>query len=312
MRVGVSLATSLDVADARVGARWIVERARAASEAGLDSLFVGDHHVEAARPYYQNSPTLGHLLATWSGPAAGALFLLPLWHPVLVAEQVATLAALTDGRFILQCSVGRGRRQFAGMGGDLGDRATAMETNLVAIRRLLAGEEVTVQVPGLERPVEGAQLALLPSEPVEVWMGGHATPVIDRAARLADGWLANPRCEAEEAARLLREYHDACNRHDRPPQATAIRRFVHVGSDAKDARRLADDAFRSGAAIGVEPTTAIVGGPDEVAAELRRFARLGYTDVLLRHFVARQEEVLASYGRLAAVREALIADGHPG
>ena len=44
--------------DARVGARWMVERASAAAAVGLDSLFVGDHH-NVPVPYYQNVPILG-------------------------------------------------------------------------------------------------------------------------------------------------------------------------------------------------------------------------------------------------------------
>src|SRR6266511_6012340 len=114
MRVGVSLRTSFFTDDARLGARWVVERARAAWDAGLDSLFVGDHHVTPV-PYYQNTPMLGRLLAEWGDRPFGALFLLPLWNPVLVAEQVGTLASLGRGRFILPLAVG-GRDQFAPMG----------------------------------------------------------------------------------------------------------------------------------------------------------------------------------------------------
>src|SRR5206468_3368563 len=81
----------------------------------LDSLFLGDHHATAV-PYYQNVPMLGRLLAEWGDRPAGCLFLLPLWNPVLVAEQVGTLAALARGRFILQCGLGDDESQFAAMG----------------------------------------------------------------------------------------------------------------------------------------------------------------------------------------------------
>ncbi len=77
MRVGVSLRSGYATDDARQGARWLVERARAAREAGLDSLFLGDQHV-TAYPYYQNSPMLGRLLAEWGDRPAGALYLLRL------------------------------------------------------------------------------------------------------------------------------------------------------------------------------------------------------------------------------------------
>ena len=65
-------------------------------DAGLDSLFVGDHH-NVPVPYYQNVPMLGRLLAEWDDRPAGALFLLPLWHPVLLAEQIGTLASIARG-----------------------------------------------------------------------------------------------------------------------------------------------------------------------------------------------------------------------
>ena len=96
MRIGISISSSYRVEDPRLGARFMIERARVARQADLDSLFVGDHHVTAS-PYYQNTPMLGRLLAEWHNKPAGALYLLPLWHPVLLAEQIATFAAITPG-----------------------------------------------------------------------------------------------------------------------------------------------------------------------------------------------------------------------
>ncbi len=54
MRIGISVSSSHHVEDPREGARNMIERARAARDVGLDSLFVGDHHVTPF-PYYQNN-----------------------------------------------------------------------------------------------------------------------------------------------------------------------------------------------------------------------------------------------------------------
>src|ERR1700730_906009 len=109
MRIGISLTSNHpDVKDSRQGARWMIERAAAANPAALDSLFVGDQHVSPTL-YYQNTPMLGRLLAEWGKAPAGCLFLLPLWHPVLVAEQIGTLAAIAQGPFIMQCGLGWAR-----------------------------------------------------------------------------------------------------------------------------------------------------------------------------------------------------------
>jgi alkanesulfonate monooxygenase SsuD/methylene tetrahydromethanopterin reductase-like flavin-dependent oxidoreductase (luciferase family) len=78
MKVGISLTSNHpDAKDPRQGARWMIERTAAAHRAGLDSLFIGDHHVSPT-PYYQNTPMLGRLLAEWGEAPAGCLFLLPL------------------------------------------------------------------------------------------------------------------------------------------------------------------------------------------------------------------------------------------
>jgi alkanesulfonate monooxygenase SsuD/methylene tetrahydromethanopterin reductase-like flavin-dependent oxidoreductase (luciferase family) len=303
MRVGVSLRSSYAVEDVRQGARWMVERAAAARDAGLDSLFVGDHHVTGApagphagapsattAAYYQNSVILARLLTEWDERPAGALYLLPLWNPVLVAEQVGTLAALAKGRFILQCALGGGEAQFAGMGADIRRRVSAFESGLDTIRRLLAGEAVG-----------SACIAPVPPEPVEVWIGGDAPPAIDRAARLGDGWIAGPWATDEQVAAMLQQYKDLCAAHGRTPAAVAIRRDIHVGADAKEAAEVAAPVLERGYR-GFDPAATVVGGPAEVAERFAGYAAMGFTDVLVRHLVDGQEDVLASFDRLAQVR----------
>src|ERR1700726_395002 len=190
MRVGISLTSSYaDAKDPRQGARWMIERTAAARHTGLDSLFVGDQHVSST-PYYQNTPMLGRLLAEWGAAPAGCLFLLPLWQPVLVAEQIGTLAAIAQGPFIMQCGIGWGEARFAAMGANIRTRPSAFEEALDVVRRLLAGETVS---SSRRFRVAEASLALRPAEPVEVWIGASAPPAIDRAARLAEGWIASPR-----------------------------------------------------------------------------------------------------------------------
>ena len=115
MRVGISVATMQLTHDMREGARNVIERAAAASAANLDSLFVGDHHATPV-PYYQNIPIFGRMLAEWGAGDAGTLHLLPLWSPVLLAEQTATLASIHQGRFILQCGLGGGDEPFQALG----------------------------------------------------------------------------------------------------------------------------------------------------------------------------------------------------
>lgn len=293
MRVGVSLRSRYDPPDVRTGARWMVEQAAMAWRAGLDSLFVGDHHATGG-PYYQNAPILGRLLCEWTGPRpAGALYLLPLWNPVLVAEQVGTLAALAPGPFILQCAVGGGEEQFKALGADMRRRAGAFELRLDTIRRLLAGDEI-----------DGIRTGPLPPEAVDVWIGGTAAPAIDRAARLGDVWLASPELRVEEAAQLIEMYRERCSVHGRTPTTIAIRRDVHIGADEADAWRVARPILDAGYR-GFDPAATVVGSPEQVAGRFSELAELGYTDMIIRPLAGDQAETLACLERAGEVRAQL-------
>lgn len=301
MRVGVSLRSGYPVDDVRQGARWMVERAAAAREAGLDSLFVGDHHVVPV-PYYQNVPILGRLLAEWGDAPAGALFLLPLWHPVLMAEQVGTLAAVAEGRFVVQCAIGGGDEQFAGMGVDIRRRPSLFEACLDVVRRLLAGEEVSLD--GEPWAIRGARIAPVPAEPVEVWIGAAAARAIDRAARLGDAWLAGPELTLEVAGEQLATYRGACERHGRTPACLPIRRDVYVGEGEADVEAVAGPVIAAGYR-GFDREALVVGTAEQVADRLRRYAELGFTDVIARQLADDQAASVASIHRLGEVKALL-------
>jgi alkanesulfonate monooxygenase SsuD/methylene tetrahydromethanopterin reductase-like flavin-dependent oxidoreductase (luciferase family) len=300
MRIGTSLKSVYLVDDVRVGARHMIERARASHAAGLDSLFVGDHHSTGA-PYYQNTPMLGRLLAEWHGRTAGVLMLLPLWNPVLAAEQIGTLAAIHDGPFVLQCSIGGGDDQFGAMGVELKQRPSRFEAALDIMRRLFAGE--TVDADGPYR-VRGARIGPRPPEPVAVWIGASAPKAVDRAARLGDGFLVGPEATPQQVRQLVDLYRERCAAHDREPGTIAVRRDIHVGANADDAERVAGSVVRGGYR-GFNTDAPVWGDVAQVTDAFAALATLGATDVIVRHLVDDQREVLASIERLADVRAGL-------
>jgi alkanesulfonate monooxygenase SsuD/methylene tetrahydromethanopterin reductase-like flavin-dependent oxidoreductase (luciferase family) len=301
MRVGISLTSNYPVGtDPRQGARWMIERAAAARRAGLDSLFIGDQHASPT-PYYQNAPMLGRLLAEWGEAPAGCLFLLPLWHPVLVAEQIGTLAAIARGRFIMQCGLGWGEARFAAMGVTMKTRPSAFEEALEIVRRLLAGEAVS---SARRFRIAETSLALRPTEPVEVWIGASAAPAIDRAARLAEGWIASPSLTPEEARVQADFYRERRAAYGKDPGAIVLRRDIYVGESSSEAEAVLRDALSRGYR-GIPAEALIAGSVDDVAEQFRAFRKIGYSEISVRHLTNDQPRVLGSLERLAAVRAAL-------
>jgi alkanesulfonate monooxygenase SsuD/methylene tetrahydromethanopterin reductase-like flavin-dependent oxidoreductase (luciferase family) len=297
MKIGISVASAHRVEDARVGARHMVERARMARQAGLDSLFVGDHHV-TAHPYYQNSPMLGRMLAEWGAMPAGALYLLPLWNPVGLAEQVATLSCIAEGRFIMQCGIGGDDEQFPGMGVPTGRRPSMFEQSLATMRALWRGE--TVDLDGRWQ-LRGARISPLPPEPVEVWIAASAGVAIDRAARLGDGWLGDPGMDFDTAERRVQHYLGACEAAGTEPGAVAIRRDVYVGESAQAAERAMEPYLERGYR-GITPAALLIGSVEQVAERIGQLGGMGYSDVIVRNISSDQQQALATIERLGEVR----------
>ena len=180
MRIGVSLQTAYST-EARTGARWIVERARAANGAGLSSLFVGDHHSTAPGVYYQNVPIVGRLLAEWGEQPAGALFLLA----ALVRRCCSPSRSAPWRRSPTAASSCRPRSA----AGPTSSRPWACP--FAGGRRASKRGSTPCAGSSPARRSTGRGSRPVTPEPLEVWIGGTADAAIDRAARLGDGWLAN-------------------------------------------------------------------------------------------------------------------------
>lgn len=243
------------------------------------------------------------MLAEWGDAPAGCLFLMPLWNPVLLAEQVGTLASIHSGRFIIQAALGGGTAEYAGLGADMRYRPSLFEESFDIVRRLLAGETVSANH---RFRFEDARVSPRPVEPVEFWSASVGDPAIDRGARMMDGWIAWTSHTYDEAAERLALYNERCTVYNRTPTAVAIRRDIFVAANEDEAeiiRERTSEGYRGG----FNPAALVIGTIPQVAASFRRYAELGFTDVIVRHIVDDQAMVLASLARLKEVR-AMVLD----
>jgi alkanesulfonate monooxygenase SsuD/methylene tetrahydromethanopterin reductase-like flavin-dependent oxidoreductase (luciferase family) len=302
MRVGISIGTTFDVADHRDGPRAVLEQARAASRAGLDTISVGDHHATGPASYIQNVPMLGRILAEWDERPAGCLFLVPLWHPVLMAEQIGTLAAIASGPFVIQAGLGGGGAQFRAMGARLRDRAGLLEEGIGVVRRLLAGETVSSQPWN----IEGARIAPLPQRGTEWWIGAAAPPAIDRAARLGDCWYGGPDLTPATAAATLAIYLDACARHDREPKRIPLRKDVLIAETMAEAEHIAAPLLAAGYR-GIDRSALAYGDPEAVAQQLTVYGEQGFTDIIIRIMAGPPDVMVRSVELAGEVRTRLQA-----
>ena len=166
---------------AEQASNWL-EVAAAARAAGLDGLLVGDNHAVA--PGYANCfspvPSIARLMAVTGDMPVGMVLLAPFYQPIVLAEQIGTLAAFSEAPLIVTLALGGRAQTFESFGWEMRTRVGRLEELATIVRALLAGERVTFH--GRYHTVVSAQISPLPRVPVSLWLAGT---VPEAAARRA-------------------------------------------------------------------------------------------------------------------------------
>ena len=304
MRVGISITSGYVGVTAAEAVGNVVERARMAADVDLDHLTLGDHHVTGPdRHYVQNVPTVGRIMADWPGDRPiGCLFLLPLWHPVLAAEQIGTLAAMSDVPFIVQTGIGWGQREFAAMGQSLSERGDRIDEAVRVIKGLLAGETVTSD----RFNIADAAIAPQPPHGVEWWIGsGVGDRPLTRAATEGDAWYVGPGLPPDRLGAAVDRYRERCATAGTRPRV-ALRRDVFLTDNDDEGLRRGREMVAAGYR-GMTEDVLIYGGVDRAVERLSDLADVGVDDVVVRTMAVGQAEALRSIELIGDARRLLAA-----
>lgn len=254
-------------------AETTLERVRTAADAGFDYIQAGDHHVMQRAHYFQNVPTTARITAEidW----VGSLFLLPLYNPVLIAEQAGTIAAFTE-KFDFWCALGYTPDEFSAFDVSLDDRVGRFEESLHVIQSLWS--EDTVSHDG--EYYEFTDVGINPKADVNrIVIGGSAKPAIKRAARLGDAWVAPPSETRAELEQKINWYRDACDSDG----TVMVRRDALGLSDDETAKESATTILEEGYR-NWDPESAwiLAGDADSIKADIEELAELGVDEVVIR------------------------------
>src|SRR5438105_9527886 len=248
-------------------ARNLMEVASAARAAGLDGLLTGDSH--AANPAYAATfsplPTVARLMSVTGTMSIGVVLLAPFYHPMLLAEQIGTLAAFAAGPLIVTFVLGGRPPQFQAFGMEERSRVGRLEEVVTVTRALLAGERVTHR--GRYYTLEDATISPLPRVPVEIWLGGTVPAAAERAGRLGDAWLTGQNATDDDLRQQLALYRQAAAHSGRPVRPI-LRRDIYVGESDDEARKVVSAILAEGYR-GTGLDQLLVGGADTVVRQLR-------------------------------------------
>ena len=269
----------------------MLELSRTADEAGLDSIWVSEHHFTADEYLPGTMPSLAAIAAETDQLEIGTcIALAPLYDGVRLAEDAATLDHLSHDRLTLGLAIGSNPGEFEAFGVPQDERVERLSDQVDLLRAAWSEgpldydaefHDIDPEVSVTPKPVDND---------VPIMLGGGAKPAVRRAARTADAWCAPSKLSIGglrkriEDIRTLREEEEIDGDFD-----VYIIRHGFVGDSREEAwetmkpgyfyiqRRYAE--LFSGETVDELPEErkeelkqqAIFGTPEQVVADLERY-----------------------------------------
>ena len=316
MEVGYQVGQVVDRGSVDLQQQWQdhLEQFRAARDAGFDTYCWAHHYLIDPFQHFQPLPVLARLAAEpGEMKLATSVLLLPLLNPVDVAEQVATLDHICQGRFILGLGLGYRPEECEAFGTKMSQRAARNSEALELMVRLWTEEEVTHH--GRYFHVTGARPTARPYQKPhpKIWLAGMSDRAVRRVGREGRILFIGPAQPYDTISRQIELYHDELDQHGHsvPEDMIILREFFCAGSreEALDKARTGfqrkyevygqhglqgSDAELTSKVTGDLDTliesTFIIGSPHDCIEQLARYRELGFTQVCLRLFYPGMSE----------------------
>jgi alkanesulfonate monooxygenase SsuD/methylene tetrahydromethanopterin reductase-like flavin-dependent oxidoreductase (luciferase family) len=281
MKLGIGLPNTMAH---EIDRTLMLDWARTADEAGFDLLGTID------KPNYDSWEPL----ATLAGVAgvterirlATTILQLPNRNEVMVAKQSAVIDQLSGGRLVLGVAQGGREDDYEALGAEFAGRSTRFERQVGRIREIWERARASDRDHGLLGPAPLQE----PGPPI--WAGASTPKSIERAARVADGYIFGTSDAAAMEARTpaVREAFAVAGKPDATVAALA---YVAVGDDAEKALDEAThNVLRYYGRLWTEPGSLIHHGPaPKLAEEIASYEEAGIDVLVVVPQIARLDLV---------------------
>jgi alkanesulfonate monooxygenase SsuD/methylene tetrahydromethanopterin reductase-like flavin-dependent oxidoreductase (luciferase family) len=261
-----------------------------ADRLGFDTIWMSEHHLTSDG--FLPSPLVmaAAIAARTSRIRIGtSILVLPLHHPLRVAEDAAVADLLSGGRMILGVGQGYAEGEFAAFGIERQHRAALLEEGVDILRQALGRGRVTMH--GRHWSFEDVTVTPSPLRNVPIFVGGVSEPALRRAARIGDAVIIY--CATPRELRVRRALLDAVLAQQHESRAAAVparpgpplicTSILHVADDPDEAwteaargiayleRNIA--AYSNTKTLLQDRAQYLVGTPEEVASRLAALHR---------------------------------------
>jgi alkanesulfonate monooxygenase SsuD/methylene tetrahydromethanopterin reductase-like flavin-dependent oxidoreductase (luciferase family) len=280
----------------------LLRQVEAAQRNGLTYITIGHHYLYGDLRWLQPVPTLARLAAELDEGVTLATTIIqaPLYHPVALAEELATLDIMSRGRLVVGIGAGYRSDEFTALGVDFGERFAMLDESVALMKRLWTEDHVTHT--GRFWRLHDARPHIRPwQEPhPPLWVGAMGPVGVRRSARLGDGWPVTPETKIPDMVRLLSLYEDERERLGKAqvrhplrreivPAATteaAFQRFEYMAKERLVAYAQRQLATRDAGELttsfrDVAAKETFIGTPEQCVAQIRELAATVPIDPIL-------------------------------
>ena len=272
-------------------------------ELGFDSVWLEEHH--SIRNHYWPSPLMalaGIATRTTRVLLGTDIVVLPFYHPVRAAEDMAMLDVISGGRAIFGAAIGYRPPEFELYDVSLDDRG-ARYVEMLKIMRALWTQDY-VEYDGRFFKIKGC-IEPRPTSPIPIWLGGWGELSLKRAAQFGDAWVPGPTANLEKLLSAQQQYRKFLTTFGKNPKdaPNPLTREVVIAETREHAWELAEkyvmvnyrDEYSGGwkhPLIGSQDQTPvaleslssdrfIVGNPEDCISQIKRFAETFGVDHLI-------------------------------
>jgi len=278
----------------------LIEGSRRIEAMGYDSLWVRDHILWTPHEmegtdltFLEPLMTLAAISSVTSRVKLGTAVLIPIRWPLKVAQNLAALSVLSNGRVVAGYGLGNNPREFAAAGLNREDREEIFAETIDILRRVWSSDHVFFE--GKVFQFEDITLQPKPVAPIPLVYGGTTQASIRRALASMDGWLPGriPLATLDDRLRYLAERSAEAGRN----LSVGVVPLVKVDRDRMRARQNIDVAALAQSSAGAKfwkpPASGsfttiedleglvIAGTPEECKQELTKFAERGLDYVVV-------------------------------
>ena len=209
----------------------ITDEAIYADELGMHSAWIGEHHFSTLGVLSCPDLVLAYVAArTKRIRLAPAVTVLPLHHPIRVAEQWATLDLLSGGRVDFAAGRGYDRREYQPFHVSFEDNQSIFAEGMEVVRKLWITDR-PLSHHGKHYSFENVGITPKPLQrPLPAYVASFSRPSIELAARLGCGLVVAPFAAALTyggLAEVVTLYQESCAAHGTKPGRLICSYFIH-------------------------------------------------------------------------------------